>query len=53
MNTAFTSVWRKTHRTMQRIRPRLEHRARLFPGHYPANLAHEWRLYLMKSALLE
>ena len=52
MNT-FHHQWQSTYATMQRIRPRLERRARAATsGHYRANLAKEWRLLLMRTVLL-
>ncbi len=53
MNT-FHHQWQSTYATMQRIRPRLERLARQAPGaprYYRANLAHQWRVFLVREVL--
>lgn len=45
-------IWLKTHKAMQKIKPDLEKRARLSKGRYRANLAHEWRVFLVEQVPL-
>lgn len=42
-------IWQKTYRAMQRIKPHLEQKARSSKGRYRANLAHEWRVFLVEQ----
>lgn len=49
MNSQLKHHWQTIYATMQHHRPLIERRARLSTGRYPANLAREWRVFLVKE----
>lgn len=49
MKTSLKRYWWQTHKAMQRVRPHLEQQARKSSGCYRANLAHQWRVFLVKQ----
>lgn len=53
MDKGIKQQWRETYAYMQRLRPHIERRARSVPGsNYPAKLAHEWNLMLIRNVLV-